>query len=307
MSHKNVSPNLESTLKSLDTEEFIDIHFYRPIGYRWALLFQKLGISPNTFTIASIFIGIASGICFYPQDLTINIIGMLLLIWANSYDSADGQLARLTGQKTPLGRILDGTAGDLWFISIYAAICLRLTPQWGIWIWLFAATTGFFHSKQAAMADYYRNIHLLFLKGKAGSELSHSVQLKENYKKLSWKKDFIYKLFETFYINYTMGQETLTPKFQRMRAVLQSQYNDQAPEWLRTEFRTKSLPLMKYTNMLSFNTRVIALFVSLFINEPWLYFVFEITVLNIMLLYMIVTHERICAYFTHKLNSESNL
>lgn len=185
MSHKNVSPNLESTLKSLDTEEFIDIHFYRPIGYRWALLFQKLGISPNTVTIASIFIGIASGICFYPQDLTINIIGMLLLIWANSYDSADGQLARLTGQKTPLGRILDGTAGDLWFISIYAAICLRLTPQWGIWIWLFAATTGFFHSKQAAMADYYRNIHLLFLKGKAGSELSHSVQLKENYKKLS--------------------------------------------------------------------------------------------------------------------------
>lgn len=305
MSQKNVSPNLESTLKSLDTEEFIDIHFYRPIGYRWALLFQKLGVSPNTVTIASIFIGIASGICFYPQELTTNIIGMLLLIWANSYDSADGQLARLTGQKTPLGRILDGTAGDLWFISIYAAICLRLTPQWGIWIWIFAATTGFFHSKQAAMADYYRNIHLLFLKGKAGSELSHSVQLKENYKKLSWKKDFIYKLFETFYINYTLGQEALTPKFQKMRAVLQSRYNDQAPEWFRTEFRAKSLPLMKYTNMLSFNTRVIALFVSLFIDMPWLYFLFEITVLNIMLIYMIMTHERICSYFTNKLNSES--
>jgi len=42
------------------------------------------------------------------------------------------------------------------------------------------------------MADYYRNIHLLFLKGKSGSELSHSPQLKENYKKMSWKHDFIY-------------------------------------------------------------------------------------------------------------------
>lgn len=104
---------------------------------------------------------------------------MLLLIWANSYDSADGQLARMTGQKSALGRILDGAAGDFWFIAIYAAICLRLTPEWGIWIWLLAATTGFFHSKQAAMADYYRNIHLLFLKGKSGSELSHSPQLKE--------------------------------------------------------------------------------------------------------------------------------
>ena len=97
----------------MDTEEFIDIHFYRPIGYQWALFFNKLGVSPNSITIASIFIGIAAGICFYFQSLAINVIGMLLLIWANSYDSADGQLARMTGQKSALGRILDGAAGDL--------------------------------------------------------------------------------------------------------------------------------------------------------------------------------------------------
>lgn len=305
MSETKISPNLESTLKSLDTEEFIDIHFYRPIGYRWALFFNRFGVAPNSITIASIFIGIAAGVCFYFESLTINIIGMLLLIWANSYDSADGQLARMTGKKTPLGRILDGFSGDLWFISIYAAICLRLTPQWGIWIWLLAATTGFFHSKQASMADYYRNIHLLFLKGKAGSELSHSPQLKENYKKMSWKRDFIYKLFETFYINYTEGQEKLTPKFQRMMQIIRSNYHDQAPEWFRKAFRRKSLPLMKYTNMLSFNTRVIALFISLFIGKPWLYFVFELTVLNAMLVYMIYTHERFCQVFTKELNAEA--
>ena len=110
MSETKSTPSLESTLKSLDTEEFIDIHFYRPIGYQWALFFNKLGVSPNSITIASIFIGIAAGICFYFQSLAINVIGMLLLIWANSYDSADGQLARMTGQKSALGRILDGAA-----------------------------------------------------------------------------------------------------------------------------------------------------------------------------------------------------
>lgn len=296
-------PDITSTLKSLDTEEFIDIHFYRPIGYRWALFFNKFGVSPNSITIASIFIGIAAGICFYYQNLTINIIGMILLVWANSYDSADGQLARMTGKKTPLGRILDGFSGDLWFFSIYAAICLRLTPEWGIWIWILAAITGFFHSKQAAMADYYRNIHLLFLKGKAGSELSYSPTLKENYKKLSWKKDFIYKLFETFYINYTVGQETLTPNFQKMMNIIRTQYKDEAPAWFRTAFREKSLPLMKYTNMLSFNTRVIALFISLFLDMPWLYFVFELTILNGMLVYMILTHEHFCKIFTEQLAS----
>ena len=294
-------PTLESTLKSLDTEEFIDIHFYRPIGYRWALLFNKMGVSPNAVTIASIVIGVAAGICYYPTDLAINILGMLLLVWANSYDSADGQLARMTGKKTPLGRILDGAAGDIWFITIYAAICLRLTPQWGIWIWILAAITGFFHSKQAAMADYYRNVHLLFLKGKSGSELSYSPHLKEHYREMSWRREFIYKLFETFYINYTVGQEQLTPQFQRLMNKIRTQYAGQAPESFRVAFREKSLPLMKYTNMLSFNTRVIALFISLLIDLPWVYFLFEMTVLNAMLVYMIYTHEQFCKRFMDEL------
>ena len=294
-------PTLESTLKSLDTEEFIDIHFYRPIGYRWALLFNKMGVSPNAVTIARIVIGVAAGICYYPTDLAINILGMLLLVWANSYDSADGQLARMTGKKTPLGRILDGAAGDIWFITIYAAICLRLTPQWGIWIWVLAAITGFFHSKQAAMADYYRNVHLLFLKGKSGSELSYSPHLKEHYREMSWRREFIYKLFETFYINYTVGQEQLTPQFQRLMNKIRTQYAGQAPESFRVAFREKSLPLMKYTNMLSFNTRVIALFISLLIDLPWVYFLFEMTVLNAMLVYMIYTHEQFCKRFMDEL------
>ena len=294
-------PTLESTLKSLDTEEFIDIHFYRPIGYRWALLFNKMGVSPNAVTIASIVIGVAAGICYYPTDLAINILGMLLLVWANSYDSADGQLARMTGKKTPLGRILDGAAGDIWFITIYAAICLRLTPQWGIWIWVLAAITGIFHSKQAAMADYYRNVHLLFLKGKSGSELSYSPHLKEHYREMSWRREFIYKLFETFYINYTVGQEQLTPQFQRLMNKIRTQYAGQAPESFRVAFREKSLPLMKYTNMLSFNTRVIALFISLLIDLPWVYFLFEMTVLNAMLVYMIYTHEQFCKRFMDEL------
>ncbi|KAA6318626.1 hypothetical protein EZS27_031391, partial [termite gut metagenome] len=43
MSEKKSRPSLESTLKSADTEETIDLVFYRPIGYYWSLLFHKLG------------------------------------------------------------------------------------------------------------------------------------------------------------------------------------------------------------------------------------------------------------------------
>lgn len=294
---ENQQPSLESTLKSTDTEEFIDIYFYRPIGYRWALLFQKLGVTPNAVTIASIFLGVGAGVCFYFDNIWVSLLGIFLLVWANSYDSADGQLARMTKQFSALGRVLDGFAGNLWFASIYIAICFRLYPEWGFWIWGLAIVTGYFHSKQAAMADYYRNVHLLVIKGESGSELDNSADLTERYKQLSWGKNFWSKLVAFFYRNYTIGQEGSSPQLQKLFKLIEERFGGVAPELFRKDFRAKSLPLMKYTNILSFNTRSIALFVSILVGWPWLYFVFELTVLNVLLVYMVAKHEKICKTF----------
>lgn len=297
----------QSTLKSMDTEEHIDLYFYRPIGYAWARLARKLGIKPNAITIASIFLGVGAGVCFYYNNLWINILGMLLLIWADSFDSADGQLARMTGQYSRLGRILDGVSGDLWFAAIYVAICLRenvtseffMAHHWVIWV--VAVCTGLCHATQAAMADYYRQFHLYFLKGESGSELETASDLRAKYDTLSWGKDFFSKLVMTFYLNYTVGQEKRTPAMQRLRKVLRDKFHGRVPESFRNEFRTLSLPLMKYTNILSFNWRTIALFAALFVKMPWLYFAFELTVLNVLLIYMMVRHESICKKLTREL------
>ena len=61
MNIKELKASYKDTLKSMDTEETIDLCFYRPIGYMWAVLCAKLGIKPNAITIASIFIGVAAG------------------------------------------------------------------------------------------------------------------------------------------------------------------------------------------------------------------------------------------------------
>lgn len=302
------SAYLES-LKSLDTEEGIDLVFYRPIGYAWACLAKRLGVTPNVITIASIFIGIGAGIAFYFPQMWINVIGMLLLIWANSFDSADGQLARMTKQYSRLGRILDGLSGDFWFAAIYIAICLRenvtsdffSAHHWVIWV--IAVTAGICHAKQAAMADYYRQFHLYFLKGEAGSELETASDLKERLAQLSWTKDFWKKLTLTTYTNYTVQQEATAPAMQKLRAALASRFPDGIiPQSFRDDFRAASLPLMKFTNILSFNWRCIALFVSLFVKMPWLYFAFELIVLNGLLVYMVVRHEAICRRFTKALD-----
>ncbi len=289
------------TLKSNDTEEHIDLWFYRPIGFAWACLAEKLGIHPNAITIASIFLGVGAAFLFYFNNIWINIGGMALLVWANSYDSADGQLARMTGQYSRLGRILDGMAGDLWFIAIYIAICLRevVTSEFFIehlWaIWVLGTVAGFSHIQQAAMADHYRQLHLFFLKGAKGSELEDSSDLERRYRDGKHAGNIFNRIVMWFYVGYTRRQERLTPAMEALRRKLRERYPDgNIPERVRAEFRRGSLPLMKYTNILSFNWRCITLFVSLFLRMPWIYFVAEITAGNAILIYMMYRHERLC-------------
>ena len=292
---------LQDTLKSRDTEEWIDLVFYRPIGYCWALFFRKIKVTPNIVSILSIFIGVLAGILFYYSDLYLNIVGMALLVWANSYDSADGQLARMTGNYSRLGRLLDGLSSSCWFIVIYFALSFRLMPEWGFYIWALAVVSGYFHSKQAAMADYLRNFHLLFVKQR--SELEEVAELENLFQHLTWKKNFFEKLFMVFYIPYTKDQERWTPRLQAFRKALA----DQSAEGVfgdaefREAFRKASKPMMKYTNILSFNTRTIALFISIFAGIPWAYFLFELTVMNGLLIYMLFTYEAICKKFTVRL------
>jgi len=300
----------KASLKSSDTEEWFDLHFHRPLGFLWAKFFAMLGVSPNAITVASIFMGVAGGILLYfgqPDLAWLNWIGMLLITWADTFDSADGQLARLTQQYSRMGRILDGVSGDFWFIAIELAIVFRelhfgdsllgnyfSNHEWQIWA--LAILAGISHALQAAMADYYRQFHLFFLKGSQGSEFDNTAKLNEQYHRLEWGANFWSKVPLFFYRAYTANQERMTPNMQRLRAALNERYGEDGvpTQEFRDSFRKLSLPLMKYTNILTFNTRIIACFIAVLINMPWLYFVFEIVVLNLLLIYMILRHENIC-------------
>ncbi len=91
-------------------------------------------------------------------------------------------------------------------------------------IWVIAVVTGICHAKQAAMADYYRQFHLYFLKGEDGSELETASDLKAKLKNLSWSHDFWKKLTLTVYTNYTVQQEATAPAMQALRRELKQRF-----------------------------------------------------------------------------------
>ena len=290
---------LKLSFKSEDTEEWLDVHFTRPIGLAFALLWNKFDIHPNVITILSIFLGVGAGWMFHYTDLWSNVCGVLLLMFANFCDSTDGQMARLTGKKTLIGRMLDGFSGDVWFFAIYLGIVFRLWPQnipftdiqWGIWGFLLCALAGFgFHSRQSSLADYYRQIHLFFLLGKEGSELDNYQQQRQIYENLP-KGDVLARTFYYNYANYCKSQEQRTPNFQRFFA----QWKQQPSETVRQQLLAGSRPLMKYTNLLTFNARAITIYVTCLLDCPWVYPLVELTVFQAMYVYMHRTHERLCA------------
>ena len=320
---------IKSTYKSNDTEEWLDRVWTRPIGYAWALFFKHLHIHPNVVTVLSMIIGASSAFFFahgsYRTEgntgLMYNLIAIFLLAWANFYDSADGQLARMTGQKTRLGRILDGAASEVWFIPIYLSLVYRFyihhdlefrilgldnTPANAgmatLILFCLVLYSGFHcHSHQCGLADYYRQIHLFFLKGEAGSELDNSVQQKKLYDETPWKGNRLWKTFLRTYVNYTRTQEKQTPAFQQLiKRIHQKYQTGKIPDTLRNQFRACSLPLMKWTNILTFNTRAIVLYLTCLADLPWLYFFFEIFIMEGICQYMRRCHERFChqLYFT---------
>ncbi len=289
---------LHVSYKSEDTEEWLDVYFTRPVGLVFALFWNKLNVHPNVITILSIFLGIASGWMFHYTDWWHNLWGVILLMLANFCDSTDGQMARLTGKKTLLGRILDGFASDVWFFCIYVALVFRLWPQqmpvlemqWGVWAFLLAYAAGMkSHAPQASLADYYRQIHLFFLLGEQGSELNSYRQQRDIYESLP-KRQWFVRAYYYNYANYCKGQERRTPCFQRFFALWQ-QHPDES---VRQAFLNGSRPLMKYTNLLTHNLRAYTLFATALLDCPWVYLLFEVIVLNVMYAYMHHTHEALC-------------
>lgn len=283
-----------STLKHSDTEETIDLWFYRPVGFMVALMCEKLHVTPNAITIFGIFIGIASGLLIYPDNLLLNLLGIMLLVMADVCDSADGQLARMTKSYSRLGRILDGVSSDLWFASIYVCIALRLMPHWGSLIWVLAVGAAASHALQAAFADHYRQFHLFFVNGKRGSELDTSEAVAAELGEVRIADEPVRKVFLWFYWRYTVLQEKLNPHMTALRARLDDQQGDEISNTFRAQMRQATLPLMKWTNVLTYNWRAITLFVSILVHRPWLYLICELTVFNLILVYMAYRHEHIC-------------
>ena len=326
-----MNEKIYQSMKSVETEDWLDLHVIRPLCYYCAKGFAYFDIHPNTVTILSMFIGAGSCVFFahgsyYYEGaigLALNLLAILLLMVADILDCTDGQLARMTGKKSKVGRILDGLAGFVWFTPIYLGMAWRFyqhhslefgwlgisdTPQNALIattvVFVLGLMSGFLGiAAQQRLADYYIQVHLFFLKGEKGSELDSSVRQQEIYDQMDEKTPKYEKIFQKSYIDYTKKQEDVTPQFQRLMKSIREKYgsSDQLPQNIRDEIHRESLALMPWNGLLTFNFRSFWLFVFILIDLPAEFFIFEIFAMGLLTEYVRRRHEGFCSRIADKL------
>src|ERR687886_2600208 len=166
-----VKPPSALVTKGVEVEEWIDLHFFRPLGARIAGALYPTRVSPDLVTLWSLVLGLAAGHLFVYARPSLNALGFALFIVSDIFDSADGQLARLRGTSTRAGRILDGLSDNARFTNLYLHLLARLIIAG--WAWptalVLVAAAGLSHSLQSSAVDFILDA-VLYLRVVRGGE-----------------------------------------------------------------------------------------------------------------------------------------
>jgi len=257
-------------------EEWADRVFFGPAGWRIATALMPTRVSPDAVTFASLVLGVVAGHLLWYTNGWINLAGVGLFIWSDILDSADGQLARLRGTSTRLGRILDGLADSARFLSLYLHLAARLyMTGWG-WSGIALGLGGLFsHAYQAAAVDFIRHAYLYFAVGK-GSELEVG---SEDYSGIAgW-----------LYRDYLRRQSWLFPRTTELARTFAGRT---IPEGLSRTWAERQRWVVAGCAWIAQNIRWLLLAVTVVPGWPAAYCWIVVGPLNAVLIFLIIAHER---------------
>jgi phosphatidylglycerophosphate synthase len=202
----------KSSLKLIEVEEVFDLIFYRPLAFLFVKLIYGTNITPNQITILSLSFGIAGGIALSFGTVQSILLAAFLFITFNVLDCSDGQLARLKGNGTEFGRILDGMADYMVSTSAYLGIGFGFANHSSnpLLYWLLILVTAASNIMHAVLVDFYRNRFIDYTQDRISVLDDGLEKFKKEYEGLKKQKGNIFKKFIIgAYIKYSSMQNSM--------------------------------------------------------------------------------------------------
>ena len=202
------------TLKLIEVEELADLYIVRPLAFLLVKAVAGTNVTPNQLTMLSMTVGVLSGVFYGLGRPSAVVFGAVFLGLSLVFDCADGQLARLKRNGTPLGRILDGVGDYVVSIAVYVGLAVGLDPGPGrrtAWLLLLAAA-GLSNIVHSAALDYYRFRFIERAKGEKHDVEAEYREFRAELDKLKGtSRERLRRSIIRIYVNYLSLQMKLTP------------------------------------------------------------------------------------------------
>lgn len=254
--------------KAIEIEELADVFFFRPFGWIIARGARALRLTPTHLSIAGTMVGLAGAALLYDDP---GIFPFALIILSEIIDSSDGQLARMTGRVTELGRVLDGVGDYVSHGAVYIAIAAGIVHRGGsssIFGWMLLA--GLANAVQSQMYDHYRTAYVTVVG--AGRAPGHDPARVPSW--IRW-----------LYSGYLMMQRWLVGRHASVETALAARsVSGQVREDDRMRYREYFYRPVRGWNLLGSNTGLYALGVLIWLDRLDLYFAFILLPMNVTLI-----------------------
>jgi hypothetical protein len=271
--------------KGRAVEEWTDLHFFRPAGLRIARVLMPTRLSPDHVTILALLVGLIAGRLCYYDSIGLNVLGVALFIVSDIFDSADGQLARMRGTSSRLGKVLDGIADGARFSNLYVQLMARMLVGGAPW-WMvlpLGIAAGIAHAKQSAAADYIRQLYLHLAEGGAGE-----FALAEEMTAMPARTAFHANL-NRFYAGYLRSHAQLAPRslalVRRLRA--DSAVRDVGGAWAYSQ-----APVVRQCAWIGQNIRFLLLALTVVPGHPAAFLWITLIPMTAVMMAILTVHER---------------
>lgn len=251
--------------------------FIHPLADGVARLAIARGISANVLSFLGLGFGLLAAMLygFLPRPLFV--LGALaaMVLW-HVLDGADGKVARATGTASAFGRLMDGICDHLVFGAVYAAFVVNLLVAGSdvsvLWLAIAAALS---HALQAAAYEERRQKYQRRRAGRSRDGVHEKLLL------VHGKRSFLAALYDKGQKLLAGPDSGLDEALERLREA-----PDGAARAVTIVDRTA--PMVRAWGILNANKRTLLITVFAFLGEPATYFLLEVTVFNIVLLFLIL-------------------
>lgn len=223
-----------SLLKNFQSEEFVDVIFYRPIAFLLVIFVKYLPISPNQISFIAIIAGVIAAYFFSLGDDKNFVVGALFYALSNVVDCLDGMIARLKMNGTKIGKIVDGAADYIVSILVYIGFSIGLAKAVDVGSialpfkpWILVAIAGANTIIHAAIFDYFKKLYESHVYGKMSSPQNEINEFSSELNRLNQLPgNFLDKFLIKVYIKYSKLQLGKNSKvFVKLDPELYSKHN----------------------------------------------------------------------------------